>query len=456
MRSRPFALPLQRPSPPPRRASTAAAAVDQQPPPTRYQERDVSFAVGSLFYKPASRLIRDLGVLALAVMHNGRQGGASAPSQPLRVLDAMSGTGVRSLRYAMECNGTTHVTTNEKQFGEHPLDGNVESLVAQGRCVVRSEGALDLYMRARLDGERFDLVDCDGFGTGMPHTAEAWWAVATGGLLYLCATDSCTTDGHHPHKATTGYAAVAAKHLPSTNEQGLRLLVGAAWREAAARNLHVAPVFSYFHRPSSSFRVMMRLIKPKRPPAAAYQSLAHVARCTRCGQTRSVPSDQLGEYVGAWDGACCGGGGGAAGKATEATDAAGATDAAAPRWQLFGPLWIGPMHDGAFVSSMAAEATARGWDDAASLLHTMVGEAEAEAGGALLYYHLGDVQRHLAAEQLAQPPLADLITLLRAAGYTASHSHIERKAIKTSASLRELTDLVRELPGATSPPREAE
>jgi len=215
-------------------------------------ERSVTFTVGSLFYNPKSRIIRDLGVLALAVLGQQR-----ADAEPLRVLDAMAGSGVRSLRYASEVDGIGVIHSNELMEGAHPLQANLAPLLADGSGVdfrLTAEDAVDLYLRARLSGERYDLVDCDAFGTGQPHTAEAWWAVAKGGLLYLCATDSCATAGHNPHKVMSGYAAVAKYH-PSCNEQGLRLLLGAAWREAAQRNLHAEPMFAFFDRPSSSFRV---------------------------------------------------------------------------------------------------------------------------------------------------------------------------------------------------------
>ena len=124
-----------------------------------------------------------------------------------RVLDAMSGTGVRALRYAHEAGASVHA--NDLLRGDHPLCANLAALEAAGRCRVTAESAVDLYLRARLENDRYDLVDCDAFGTGQPHAAEAWWAVRRGGLLYLCATDSCTTCGHNPHQAAAGYAAVA-------------------------------------------------------------------------------------------------------------------------------------------------------------------------------------------------------------------------------------------------------
>ena len=264
-----------------------------RPPPVtpRVEERTASFRTGDLFYRPASRLIRDLGVLALSVLHEDNSDAA-----PLQILDAMSGSGVRALRYARETGGPCFIHANERMFGDHPLRENLQPIVESQLCRVTDEDAIDLYLRARISGERFDMVDADAFGTGQPHLSEAWWAVQTGGLLYLCATDSCTTSGQNPHKAMQGYAA-CAHHFPACNEQGLRLVLGAAWREAAARNLHAEPVFSYFHPPSSSFRVMLRLVKPKRPPASAYANLAHVARCGATGELWRVPSDRLDRLV---------------------------------------------------------------------------------------------------------------------------------------------------------------
>lgn len=380
---------------------------------TTRHEGSATFDVGDLFYRPASKIIRDLGVLALAVLQRER------PDEPLQILDAMSGSGVRTLRYAQEVDGAPFIHANELMRGEHPLRANLAALEADGRCRVTSEDAIDVYMRARLSGERYDFVDADAFGTGQPHAAEAWWAVRTGGLLYLCATDACTTAGHNPHKSLADYAG-ACHAFPACNEQGLRLLLGTAWREAAARRLHATPVFSFFHKPSSSFRVMLRLHRPKVPPAAAHADLGYAARCGESGEVWRVPTTELG------------------GAATALRPAYASEEAT----RVMGPLWTGAMHDASFVEAMGVEADDRGWEEAAALLRTMEEEARAEGQGALLYYHLGEVQRFLAARGLDQPPLPKLIERLRAAGHGASHSHMERKALKTSASLEEIAVIV--------------
>ena len=110
--------------------------------------------------------------------------------------------------------------------------------------------------------------------------------------------------------------------------------------------------------------------------------------------------------------------------------------------KLSGPMWLGPMHDAAYLGAMATGARARGWAEAEVLLERMGAEAEAEEGGALLFYHLGEVERVVAAAGLRQPSLISLVEQLREAGFAASQSHMENKALKTTASLDEIVLLL--------------
>ena len=73
------------------------------------------------------------------------------------------------------------------------------------------------------------------------------------------------------------------------------------------------------------------------------------------------------------------------------------------------------MHDASLVEQMRHDAVSRGWEDTARLLQRMGDEARAEEKGALLYYHLGELQRALIAEGLDLPPLSQLMALLHGA-----------------------------------------
>jgi len=51
--------------------------------------------------------------------------------------------------------------------------------------------------------------------------------------------------GKRPERSLAAYGAYL-RSLPFSNEQGLRMLIGAALREAAARGVVLRPLFSYY------------------------------------------------------------------------------------------------------------------------------------------------------------------------------------------------------------------
>lgn len=245
--------------------------------------------------------------------------------------------------------------------------------------------------------------------------------------------------------------------IPNVRASSPPTPAGTAHREAAARGLRAEPIFGFFHRPSSTTRVMLRLAEVKPPtPTEVERSYRHVASCGACGEIWPVEPQSLG-VAASWEaGRRCGCGSGVNG-GTGASEEAGVVPAGrgvapgggvvgrtggGPGCVLGGPMWTAPMHDPGFVAEMRALAAERGWGEAEALLSTFEHEAEAEARGALLFYHLGEVQAALALHGAQQPRLDELIPALRRAGFGASRSHAEPKALKTSASLAELVDVV--------------
>lgn len=49
--------------------------------------------------------------------------------------------------------------------------------------------------------------------------------------------------------------------MPFSNEQGLRMLIGAAVKEGAARGMVVTPLFSLYSYHGPVFRVMLRVTR---------------------------------------------------------------------------------------------------------------------------------------------------------------------------------------------------
>jgi tRNA (guanine26-N2/guanine27-N2)-dimethyltransferase len=393
------------------------------------REGAVEFRSTESFFRPHSKVIRDLGVLALRVHGTDRVG-----AREISVLDAMCGSGVRTLRYIVE-GGATHVVANDANDDlEHERVSNLRHHVAQGSASLSTGDAVDAYFSAKLEKRYYDMVDADGFGSGSPHSAEAWFALRIGGLLYLCSTDARTAAGKNSAAAAWRGFAATAQAMPSSNELGVRLLVADAVRQAAARGFSASPVFGLFHRQSSCCRVLMRLTAAGRKscPPSFDEDIGFAAHCIETGEHWVVPLNQSHDPRAA---AGC-----PSAAQHESLAAAGLPSAvAAAQLRLTGPIWTGNLHNYTFVSKMSAMAAAeRDMSEAAKVLRTMADEVEHKLPP--MYLRLKDIGKFLAAchgvPQL--PRKADLVAELRRMGHVAGDAQAEAQAIKTSASMADV------------------
>lgn len=403
------------------------------------REGSVLFDAGDCFYRAHSKVIRDLGVLALRV-HRSAGDRALSPER-LTVLDAMCGSGVRALRYIEEGRADFVVANDADNDLEHERVSNLREHVARGAASLSTGDALDSYFSAKLQRRYYDFIDADGFGSGTPHSAEAWFALRLGGLLYLCSTDARTAAGKNSAAAAwRGFASIA-QNMPASNELGVRLLVADSVRQAAARGFVARPVFGLFHRQSSCSRVMMRLTAAGRKscPASLESDIGFAAWCAQTGEHWVVPLHQCHDPRAA--SACPH----AAQHASLASDSI-PPEAAAAQLRMTGPVWTGDLHDAAFVSKMSE--LAAGWEgmsEAAKVLRTMEDEMRRKLPP--MYFRLKDVGRWLSAAHGIPrlPRKADLLAELRRLGHAAGDAQAEAQAIKTSASLAEVVNCAKTL-----------
>ncbi|MGD1857105.1 MAG: tRNA (guanine-N1)-methyltransferase [Leptolyngbyaceae cyanobacterium] len=358
------------------------------------QEGQARFAIANAFYRSSSQIGRDLAVLAAALyrQQHGR----------LRVIDAMTGCGVRSLRYHLEAKADW-VWANEGNPELQPvLSDNLRQGMAPETYRITHQDANQLFFSCAQQQDYYDLIDIDSFGSPTPFVSTALWAIKFGGLLYLTSTDGRTTGGHAVDKSIQIYGACARSH-PAVHEQGLRLLIGCAAQRAAERGMHIEPVFSIFN--GTIHRAMVRVLPG--PQLVHYGFLAY---CHGCGQFRSADWRQLGQLT---------------------CESCGKAPA------VSGPMWLGPLHDKDYVRQMAALASQ--WPPQVQRLLTVMAD---EATMPPYYYPLADVGRQ---GQTDIPPRDRLIETLSQRGYRATRTHLDPQAIKTDASLAVCIDVARSL-----------
>lgn len=350
-------------------------------------EGKARFLVGNAFYRPKSQVARDLGVLAAAIYR--------ADTGCLRVLDAMAGCGVRSLRYWKESQADW-VWANEGN-PEHSsiVHQNLEEAIANQCCQITHLDANQVFFECYNRSNFYDLVDVDCFGSSAPYLSTSLWAVKIGGLLYLTSTDGRTAAGHSPKTSLSVYSAYARAH-PAAQEQGLRLLIGAVQQQAAAKGLGIEPVFSLFA--VQTYRVMLRLVKRQ---CLTAQNYGFIGYCHQCGEYQVVTWQKLGRVVCPHD---------------------------SHPLTLSGPMWLGALHDSDQLKRLQLLAQNWDWIERVKLLQLM----EAEVDLPPYFYTLGEIGRR---GTMDIPKRDRLIQSLQEQGYRASPTHIDSQAIKTDADL---------------------
>ncbi|KJH45991.1 N2,N2-dimethylguanosine tRNA methyltransferase [Dictyocaulus viviparus] len=155
---------------------------------------------GPVFYNPVQEFNRDLTVLVLREFVRSRATSTNvqcALSEPktkkvkyvaenednsIRVLDALSASGLRALRFAKEVNNVGFVLAND--FSEKAVQSIRDNILLNdvGERVIPNFGdAVETMMSHRYTNKRFHAVDLDPYGSASVFLDSAVQCVADNG-----------------------------------------------------------------------------------------------------------------------------------------------------------------------------------------------------------------------------------------------------------------------------------
>jgi tRNA (guanine26-N2/guanine27-N2)-dimethyltransferase len=369
-------------------------------------EGSVSFRTGSGFFNPTSRPSRDLGVLLARIL---------ARSRPLRVLDLMAGCGLRSLRYGQEAQACS-LWVNDADPDRLPLlETNLGVQKGLGLLRITGQSAQRLLASCLLQGERFDLVDLDAFGSPNALLPLALEAVALGGAIYMASTDGRGSTGHDRTSGLRRSGASVRCH-PASWELALRLQLGVIARTAWCQGRGIKPLFSFSD--GRTFRTAVGLTR--HPERGEELQLGLLAVCHRCGDQQVQSMGSLRH----WESCLC----------------------SSPGWSVSGPLWTGPLQHGPTLEGMAEEATsARSSLSREGAL--LLGRLRADRGAAARCWPTALIARQLRCSQI---PLRDLVQCLRDGGYGASVSGVMAGQLRSDAPWSTILAMAKDLAGGTA------
>ncbi|KAI3470953.1 hypothetical protein Pfo_027616 [Paulownia fortunei] len=245
----------------------------------------------------------------------------------------MCGCGIRSLRYLVEADADFVLANDANHEHGSVISGNLEKADGENkRWEVKHSDVNRVLAECYLERDYFDLIDVDSFGSESSFLRAAMCAVKLYGLLYVTSTDGYSSGGHQPQHTLAAYGAYI-RHMPYSNEVGLRMLIGGAVREASVLGYHVVPLFSYYSYHGPVFQAMLQVRRWGFPIKRHYSFISY---CIKCGNSQAFSWDELGEMR------------------CSCNNIPGSL-------LVSGPIWTGPLHSSTFLTEMLNLAEQWGW-----------------------------------------------------------------------------------------------
>jgi len=275
---------------------------------------------------------------------------ATAPTRPgLRVLDALSASGLRAMRYSLEVPSLREVVANDVDpVAVATMRNNFERNGLSEPAVVSHVGDACALLHASRppSGERFDVVDLDPYGTATPFLDSAVQAVSDGGMLMVTCTDMAVLAGAYPEACYAKYGAYSLKGK-HCHEQGLRILLGCIDSHAARHGRYITPLLSVHI--NFYVRVFVRVQTGKAAVKLSPTKVSYLYQCSGCDSFALQP----------------------VAKVTDKESHEKVTPGAGPPvnrncehcgrvHHVGGPLWTAPIHDTPFVEALLGRLTSEG------------------------------------------------------------------------------------------------
>ncbi len=189
------------------------------------------------FYNMDQKLNRDITLSFLKTV------------KPRLALDAFGGTGIRGLRIEKEAGVKTVICEINKKSFEY-IEKNREI----------NNSSVEIYRKtfqAVLNDYLFDYIDIDPYGSVLPYLDDVMINIKNRGYFGITATDLTALTGSMPVKTRRRYGAYIINDV-FRHESGIRLLIAAVVKRAAAMDMAVFPLISLWH--SHYYRVIFRIV----------------------------------------------------------------------------------------------------------------------------------------------------------------------------------------------------
>lgn len=389
-----------------------------------------------VFYNPVQEFNRDVSIAVIQqFIQNGGCSSIKPPdgqngSNGVRILEALSATGLRSIRYAKEISGIKEIIANDiSERAVASIDKNVKANNVSDLVTPSHSDATMVMYNNRKKEDRFDVVDLDPYGSPTPFLDGAVQAVAEGGLLCVTCTDLAVLAGNSPETCYTKYGAISLKSK-SCHEMALRIVLQCIEAHANRYGRYIVPLLSL----SIDFyvRIFVRVYSSQKQCKKTTSKLGNVYQCTGCETINVQP---LGVLIPGEDDSK-----NIKYKLPHGPPVSNRCTYCDHPFQIGGPFWVAPIHDKTFVeeilqnleniNNMTSTDTSDKKFGTFDRMFGMLTVVEEELDDSPFYYNQ---DRLCSMVKVGTGKMTNFRSALLNSGYQVSLSHASKMALKTNA-----------------------
>ncbi|GAB6032633.1 tRNA methyltransferase 1 [Chamberlinius hualienensis] len=391
-----------------------------------------------VFYNPVQEFNRDLSVACIREfvkelkepVEDKKQFKAPKIDGGVKLLEALSASGLRSIRYAKEIPGIVNVVANDMSTQAYEaICRNAKFNDVEDIVIPNQDDAAMLMYKHRNPNNRFHVVDLDPYGSPSIFLDAAVQSVCDGGILLVTCTDMAVLCGNGSETCFSKYGAMSLKSK-SCHEMALRIVLQSVESHANRYGRYVLPLISV----SVDFYVRI-IVKIFTSPATVKKSAskrALVYMCNGCETFtlqplgKSVPNEKGGGYKHSP----------ATGPTLEST-----CQHCGSKHKIGGPIWTDELHDTKFVEKVLKSIEDKPDDfKTAKKMQGMLSIILEELPDVPLYYVL---DRMSSVCHVNCPKMMSVRSAILNANYRVSYSHAISTSIKTDAPPEFMWDIFR-------------
>lgn len=354
----------------------------------------------AVFYNPRMIFNRNISVTAIQAFQKSAE-------RKITILDALSASGIRGLRYAKEVSGIKEILLNDKNPVAYGLIKKNIALNNLRKKCKPMKGDVNVVMHQNV----FDVIDIDPFGSPNVFLDAAARSIYHKGFLAVTATDTAPLSGSYPETCFKKYGIRSMK-TDYYNELGVRTLISYIILALAKRERAFFPVLSFSKE--HYFRAFGK-IEHAGKIKELLEQFGYVMHCTILKSDSPTSSGGCGNRkTGELELKCsCGN-----------------------KFEFAGPVFLGNISDKKFCLHAAKECNKRKFVEEEVLARQLASESELPP----FYYDLHYLAR---VAKIRLPKMDEFIAELKKEGFTAGRTHFCPTAVKTDASYGQIVKMLK-------------